>query len=60
MQVKKKINGRDALVNYVKTSQDGGLEPVPPDQAEMIKIIYLDNGERVFALPEEKEAAQDG
>lgn len=52
MLIEEKVDGRDALVAYLKSAEGGGFEPVPKDQAEVIKVIFLDNGERLFLAPD--------
>lgn len=54
-----KIDGRDAIVAYLKAAPDGGFEPVAKEDAEIIKVIFLDNGERMFLTPKPDEPEKE-
>lgn len=45
------VNGKSAMVAYLKEGADGGFEAVEPAQANIIKVIYPD-GTREFWIPE--------
>lgn len=44
------VNGRKAVVNYL-TDQ---FEPTDKDKADLVKVTFLDTGERLFLKPKGK------